>query len=317
MKKIKRTIRAYTITVKDLNANILQDQGIVWRRMAKLAYVGPGRQRCWDLGPKGQPTDSIGAEVTLHKGVVNGAFAKVKYTELPRAKDRKEVRATLPLSADQGLEYLCHFSWWNFGNLPFVGNAANSPPFGLLLWEYNHYAPRATMLRPYLEHVFPDYLVDLDPIIDDKALEALKKSQTCGAINVRVSRPSDIQAAAAKGDINSILPYAPFDSAHIDLSFKAYHGKGHDTKRALDQINRWKKLDEVTKLKVALRDGQILDLFGHEVKYRRDVPLTGPNSRYVDSDAVWKEIAHVFTLERERVASMFGRRWDGTVSLGA
>ncbi len=310
---IRRTIHLYRASVYHADGSHLEDPTLPWRVIASMPYQGAVPCRCLTFREQDHS-----AKVQLFPGVVFGRFGAVKYNDLPRKKDSEERETEIDLEADEGLDYVCHFNWYNFAALPNLPDRTTPSSAGLLVWEHNQQAPRVTGFATYLGSLFGGRLhFEFIPLIDEDAWSRFNAVDQHGTVTVRIERPTAIDSAAAGQDSIMNLWRRPWSTTtEVEVVLKPRRRRKHFRHEIAADIRHWADLPEVTKLSLAEEGGQILDLLNHRIRYSREVPRLHPQSRCVDPGAVHEEMQRVFIEERARVATTLGRQMVPGTPLG-
>lgn len=214
--EIKRTLRLFSTRLFRGNSlDFHTNQSAIWRDLEQLPFTGTPRGRRVHIPTEGK--DLI-AQVRTGRHASKGAFGSTKYVDLPMKRRGEEV-SELDLDDDEGLDYPCHFGWWDFSHLARHGSSADDSPFGVLVWEHNQWGPRTTSFESYLNRLFDGtFTIKIEPIVEPDPWERVRRAHKLGRITVRVAR-STRNATQRRRPLDSLWGMAPQDTADVAIEF--------------------------------------------------------------------------------------------------
>lgn len=297
----------FKIEVYDDSGTVLTDQNPLWQELHRLPLLEPangGRYRHQDFG-----LDWQAAKVEyLREYAVLGYFYKARRDDLPPKTNLREDWNELDLDDDEALQDRAHFAWIDLRNYRFEGQADEPSSAHVLVWEYNHRAPRPPGLARYLNDIFDQkYEVVVTPILAPDVWRQLENAPELGAITVAID-----QSKVAEGLLN-IFPLArlagfgPAETARVEVVFRPRRNlKFANTESQRRGLQKWAEVDAVTKLKVAQKGSAELDLLAGKVRDHVDIPRRHPSSRAVDPGFAYAELVRKYQEERSRVLGSLG-----------
>lgn len=280
-----------------------QEQSAIWREVANRTYRGtPGAR----LRPTGEDAALAAECAVLRTGFVHGTFALVRTRDLPPARTADGERTDLPLGADDGLDYSSHWIWEDFSGLIPERQAADPAPFGVLVWEINHHAPRVPAFQDYLNQMFAGrWRISIAPILAHDVFETLERDGSVGPVVVRLGRgpgmPLPLRGFAR------LLPEHVDELGSLEVVLRPRRGRRLHMDDLRAQLDEWAHTDAVDRLTVTTMRGQVLDLLQAKMRYKRDVQAALTRSRQVDPQAMFQELHNVLAAERRNIAAQFGR----------
>jgi hypothetical protein len=311
MAELRRTANFYFCRAFDAQGKALDQQQAQWELLSQLPYQEGDQPRAIETGE-----GHLAADCQIFGGgnIVHGRFGNVRMRNLPPRKDKDEVRRALALNPDEGLEYASHFVWRSFGHCP-VDSVVDATPFGVMVMEHNHEAPRASALKRYLDLLFAPqgFVVQIEPIMVRDAWTKLAAQAEVGPFTIRATRAATAGAAARAGRVSALLGAGPSGSESFELVFKPGRRRRFATEDVLAEARAWlaeaADIGQVSAIQVALEGGQVLDLLKPNLRYRLEVAASSTSTRHVDTAAMHTELRRVLARETARLADHFGRRW--------
>lgn len=239
---------------------------------------------------------------------LQGQFWIDKHDDFPLMGDGQ---ASMPLETHgHPLRFPSHFCWWDLSKFPEVSGAPKNAE-GLLVVEQSQQGPKRSALEEFLNSKSAGkFRVVIDPIVSSQALERLQNTKLIKRVRVRTEDADAIRAMEHDGKMAGLFVLGGLSGIQeLEWSVKANgSNRLHVLRNLVSLLKRGKEQPtSPVNIWIGFEDME-MPLEEAAIQHvSKSIRRSSPNSKSVDSNAMWEEIRNAFEAKRPELGRFFGR----------